>query len=411
MLSIYSFKFDADVNLSSSCPYTSALTMKTFKVFGFVSLLHCGALAVFLLQSGCRSTQPPSQSQLQSQALEKSLLGNTTSPKVTERTYLGSDSTLDSAFNAGLDSNLSEPIRPQDSNAQIAEWGESLGEPSEPASSDTEMYIIQAGDHLWGLARTFGTTVRELQILNGLNEDATLQIGQQLILPTGISSTTAVAPVSAPTTPVSVSGSSYQVVAGDSLSKIAKRFNTRVETLKRLNGLTDDRILVGDNLVLPSGDVAPVEAAAEVSTPDDALIHVVLAGENPSIIAKRYGLSVLELLDANGITDPRKLQVGQKLTVGAKPIELPVPQSAPPAVDAATVNALTPEETLELNALNPVIEKTEPVQLNPIESIAEDLDTLVEPNASNTAEAEEVLTEEVDELFESAIEIPVIRVE
>ena len=291
------------------------------------------------------------------------------------------------------------------------ELSSALVEQAIESAADAEIYSVQAGDHLWGLARKFGTTVRELQVLNALDEDATLQIGQQLLLPTGISSTTALPPVSPPAAQVPVSGSSYQVVAGDSLSGIAKRFNTQVDTLKSLNGLTDDRILVGDNLVVPSGDVAAVSAPVASSSTADALIHVVKAGEYPATIAKRYGLSVQDLLDANGISDPRKMQVGQKLKVGTKPIELPVATSSPAPVDAATVNALTAEETLELNALNLASQKTEPVQLNPIQSIAEDLDALVEPTTANTAENTEALTDEVDELFESAIEIPVIRVE
>ena len=96
---------------------------------------------------------------------------------------------------------------------------------------------------------------------------------------------------------------------------------------------------------------------------------------------------------------------------GTKPVELPVPTSPPAPVDAPAVNALTAEETLELNALNPASQNPEPVQLNPIQSIAEDLDALVEPTTTNTVENTEALTDEVDELFESAIEIPVIRVE
>lgn len=411
MLPIYSFKFDADRESSLAARITSVLTMKTFKVFGFVFLLHCGALAVFLLQSGCRSTQPPSQSQLQSQTLKKSSLENTASTQVAERTFLGAESTLDSAFNAGLDSTRFAPTRPQDSSPVDAELSSALVEQAIESAADAEIYSVQAGDHLWGLARKFGTTVRELQVLNALDEEATLQIGQQLRLPTGISSTTALPPVSPPAAQVPVSGSSYQVVAGDSLSGIAKRFNTQVDTLKSLNGLTDDRILVGDNLVVPSGDVAAVSAPVASSSTADALIHVVKAGEYPATIAKRYGLSVQDLLDANGISDPRKMQVGQKLKVGTKPIELPVATSSPAPVDAATVKALTAEETLELNALNLASQKTEPVQLNPIQSIAEDLDALVEPTTANTAENTEALTDEVDELFESAIEIPVIRVE
>ena len=157
--------------------------MKTIKVFGFVFLLHCGALAVFLLQSGCRTTQPPSQSRVQSLKAEKSSSAETTSAQVGELTFLGADSTLDSAFNAGLDTIRSEPTRPQNSNASVDIWNDPVIAESSSTDSGTEFYTVQAGDHLWGLARKFGTTVPELKALNTLDDASALQIGQQLNVP------------------------------------------------------------------------------------------------------------------------------------------------------------------------------------------------------------------------------------
>ncbi|MBS0615160.1 MAG: LysM peptidoglycan-binding domain-containing protein [Verrucomicrobia bacterium] len=44
---------------------------------------------------------------------------------------------------------------------------------------------------------------------------------------------------------------SYRVKAGDSLEKIAKRHKIPVETLKKANNLTDDRIMIGQDLQIP----------------------------------------------------------------------------------------------------------------------------------------------------------------
>jgi 2',3'-cyclic-nucleotide 2'-phosphodiesterase/3'-nucleotidase len=46
--------------------------------------------------------------------------------------------------------------------------------------------------------------------------------------------------------------------------------------------------------------------------------YTVAKGDNPSTIAKKLGVGYKALLDANKITDPTKLQIGQVLKVPAK---------------------------------------------------------------------------------------------
>lgn len=60
------------------------------------------------------------------------------------------------------------------------EWDLSglLGEVCKQVESETD-YVVQAGDSLWAIANSAGTTVSDLKRLNGLNTD-TLQIGQVL---------------------------------------------------------------------------------------------------------------------------------------------------------------------------------------------------------------------------------------
>jgi LysM repeat protein len=43
-----------------------------------------------------------------------------------------------------------------------------------------------------------------------------------------------------------------------------------------------------------------------------------MKGDNPVVIAKRLGVSEEELLKLNGISDPKKLQIGQELKIPAK---------------------------------------------------------------------------------------------
>ena len=54
--------------------------------------------------------------------------------------------------------------------------------------------------------------------------------------------------------PISSSSNSYRVKAGDSLEKIARAHRTSIDAIKRLNNLDKDKIIVGQELRIPSND-------------------------------------------------------------------------------------------------------------------------------------------------------------
>ena len=62
----------------------------------------------------------------------------------------------------------------------------------------------------------------------------------------------------------------------------------------------------------------PTPARALPVTPEGANTYTVAKGDNPVKIAKKLKVSESELLAANHIDDPRKLQIGQKLIVPPK---------------------------------------------------------------------------------------------
>lgn len=66
-------------------------------------------------------------------------------------------------------------------------------------------------------------------------------------------------------------------------------------------------------------------------------IHTVVAGESLSIIARAYGLTLKELIEANPTLDPTKLPIGQKLTVNKQ-----VPMVTLETVEVATYMAPIP---------------------------------------------------------------------
>ena len=63
---------------------------------------------------------------------------------------------------------------------------------------------------------------------------------------------------------------------------------------------------------------APGKAVMKTpAVPDSGKIHTVMKGENPVTIARHLHVPYDALLELNGITDPRKLQIGQKLRIPA----------------------------------------------------------------------------------------------
>jgi LysM repeat protein len=50
------------------------------------------------------------------------------------------------------------------------------------------------------------------------------------------------------------SSAAYLVKSGDSLEKIARKFHVLVESLKRENNLSSDKIIIGQELMIPSTD-------------------------------------------------------------------------------------------------------------------------------------------------------------
>lgn len=120
--------------------------------------------------------------------------------------------------------------------------GKSTASSSKSSSSSSSTYKVVSGDSLWKISKKYGMTINELKKLNGLKSDL-LRIGQVLKVKGSSSSS------SSSSSNVSTSATStYKVVRGDSLSKIAKKYGTTVSKLKSLNGLKSDLIYVGQVL-------------------------------------------------------------------------------------------------------------------------------------------------------------------
>jgi LysM repeat protein len=66
--------------------------------------------------------------------------------------------------------------------------------------------------------------------------------------------------------------------------------------------------------VVPEGTATP-EGETTTPTPSAEGVYIVQEGDYPGSIAEQFGISAEELMEANGITDPTSLIVGQELII------------------------------------------------------------------------------------------------
>lgn len=99
----------------------------------------------------------------------------------------------------------------------------------------------------------------------------------------------------------------YRVQAGDTLYSIARKFNTTVNDIKRVNNLNSNTLAIGQNLIIPSN-------GAETPIPQESLTYAVKAGDTLYSLAKRFNTTVDNIKSANNLTS-NILSLGQILII------------------------------------------------------------------------------------------------
>lgn len=116
-----------------------------------------------------------------------------------------------------------------------------------PGTADAaRVHIVQPGETLFRIAKRYGVTVEWLARVNGLADPGRIQAGQRLIIP---------GPEKREDRTPSLPLRTHVVQRGETLYRIALRYNTTVAALIEANGLTSERILAGQLLQIP---LAPV---------------------------------------------------------------------------------------------------------------------------------------------------------
>ena len=104
------------------------------------------------------------------------------------------------------------------------------------SSSSSSTYTVVSGDTLSGIGSKLGVDWKSIASANGIGSPYTIYPGQKLTIPGGASSNSSI---------------TYTVKSGDTLSEIAKKYNTTVSKIASDNGITNTNLIyVGQKLII-----------------------------------------------------------------------------------------------------------------------------------------------------------------
>lgn len=165
--------------------------------------------------------------------------------------------------------------------------------------NDIITVTVQSGDTLWGIAREYHTTVASIVSLNNIANPNLIFPGQILNIYQVQKRNNYIE--TQPNTTY------YRVVAGDTLSAIALRFNTTVENLVQLNDIANPNLIyAGQLLVISNGSS---------DNTNDTFSYTIVYGDTLSEIALRYGTTVAKLASINGIANPNLIYAGETIQI------------------------------------------------------------------------------------------------
>lgn len=112
----------------------------------------------------------------------------------------------------------------------------------------------------------------------------------------------------------------YLIESGDSLASIAKRYQTRVDVLQKVNNLRGTQIIAGKSLLIPRnpdalGNFPAPNLATTATTPSIPSSYRIRSGDNLWSIARRFDLRSADIALWNGMDQDAILRPGQILNL------------------------------------------------------------------------------------------------
>ena len=179
------------------------------------------------------------------------------------------------------------------------------GTRQEPSTqSGVIYYTVQEGDTLTSIAQKYDTTVHEITVTNSIVNPNLIYVGEVLKIYPGNRSIIKRKKVFTTT---------YIVQSGDTLTLIAIKFDTTVQAIAELNDLQNPNLIyVGEILKIPTnsrGNLSAPSSRHYIKT------YIVQSGDTLTSIAKKFNTTVDKIALLNNITNPNLIYPGQILKI------------------------------------------------------------------------------------------------
>ncbi|MFT5833341.1 MAG: serpin B [Cognaticolwellia sp.] len=193
-----------------------------------------------------------------------------------------------------------------------------------PLLKGDKIHWVEKGESLYGISKKYSVTIDQVRLLNKMAGN-NVKIGQELLIQEGERSTLE-EKGNKTKIPVILS-STHEVNPGESLFSIAKKYNLTVDELKALNGMTNNTIFIGTEMIVKvveksNKNMFPVLSKPNMKQltpkPKPASIkqntYIVQKGDTLWKISKQFNVSVDQIKKVNNLASDA-LTIGQELTM------------------------------------------------------------------------------------------------
>ncbi|MBI2030748.1 LysM peptidoglycan-binding domain-containing protein [Candidatus Kaiserbacteria bacterium] len=193
-----------------------------------------------------------------------------------------------------------------DNTAVIAQDGPSgtIADIEKPRNGTISTYVVREGDTLSSIAKLFDIPQNTILWANDLTSKSTIKPGDKLII-------------------LPVPGLKYTVKKGDTLASIAKRYNADSGDIAGYNNISDDTLVVGEEIIIPDGEPtippAPAKPLAKKTSKTTSAAHDVGPKGSAGEVSYYMATAAMAAMSSSAIATE------------AKPSMLTCPRSTPTA--------------------------------------------------------------------------------